>query len=201
MDPLGDPLTTRLIQTGWEFTMEPYPSGQFALIDDPDRQIGNGSVWTRTWTRSDGPEPFLTPGKHRKRKRRYHTTRPAGSIESGTELIGSEDGSNSVHNSLYNKTIWDTRCHWMQCSPWWESIYPRVCRVYTPRDSIHLRCPCVSIPPLSLRSLPRWAVVVVGNWFSCHTDKAVKSFHSTMISMSSTLSAITSGMTKAGTNN
>jgi hypothetical protein len=60
MDPLGDPLTTRPILTGWEFTMEPYPSGQFGFIDDPDRQFGNGSVWTRTRTRSDGPEPLLT---------------------------------------------------------------------------------------------------------------------------------------------
>jgi hypothetical protein len=40
--------------------MEPYPSGQFGFIDDPDRQFGNGSVWTRTRTRSDGPEPLLT---------------------------------------------------------------------------------------------------------------------------------------------
>jgi len=40
--------------------MEPYPSGQFGLIDDPDRQFGNGSVWTWTWTGSDGPEPLLT---------------------------------------------------------------------------------------------------------------------------------------------
>jgi hypothetical protein len=60
MDPLCDPLTTRPIQMGWEFTMEPYPSGQFGFIDDPDRQFGNGSVWTRTRTRSDGPEPLLT---------------------------------------------------------------------------------------------------------------------------------------------
>ena len=60
MDPLCDPLTTRPIQTGWEFTMELYPSGQFGFIDDPDRQFGNGSVWTRTPTRSDGPEPLLT---------------------------------------------------------------------------------------------------------------------------------------------
>jgi hypothetical protein len=60
MDPLCDPLTTRPIQTGWEFTMEPYPSGQFGFIDDPDCQFGNGSVWTRTRTRSDGPEPLLT---------------------------------------------------------------------------------------------------------------------------------------------
>jgi len=40
--------------------MEPYPSGQFGFIDDPERQFGNGSVWTRTRTRSDGPEPLLT---------------------------------------------------------------------------------------------------------------------------------------------
>jgi hypothetical protein len=39
--------------------MEPYPSGKFGFIDDPDRQFGNGSVWTRTPTESDGPEPLL----------------------------------------------------------------------------------------------------------------------------------------------
>jgi len=60
MDPLGDQLTTGPIQTGWEFTIEPYPSRQFGFIDDPDRQFGNGSVWTRTRTRSDSPEPLLT---------------------------------------------------------------------------------------------------------------------------------------------
>jgi hypothetical protein len=60
MDPLGYPLTTRPIQTGWEFTMEPYPNGQFGFIDNQDRQFGNGSVWTRTWTRSDGPELLIT---------------------------------------------------------------------------------------------------------------------------------------------
>jgi len=60
MDPLGEPLATRPFQTGWEFSMEPYPGGQFGFIDDPDCQFGNGSVWTRTRTRSDGPEPLLT---------------------------------------------------------------------------------------------------------------------------------------------
>jgi len=60
MDPLCDPLTTRPIQMRWEFTMELYPGGQFRFIDDPDRQFGNGTVWTRTRTRSDGPEPLLT---------------------------------------------------------------------------------------------------------------------------------------------
>jgi hypothetical protein len=60
MDPLGDPLTTCPIQECWEFTMKPYPGGQFGFIDDPDRQFGTSSVWPRTWTRSDGPEPLLT---------------------------------------------------------------------------------------------------------------------------------------------
>jgi hypothetical protein len=60
MDPLCDPLTTHPIQTGWEFTMELYPSGQFGFIDDSEGQFGNGSVWTRTQTRSDGPEPLQT---------------------------------------------------------------------------------------------------------------------------------------------
>jgi hypothetical protein len=60
MDRLGDLLTTRPIQTGWEFTMELYLSEQFWFIDDPERQLGNGSVWTRTrtWTRSDSLEPI-----------------------------------------------------------------------------------------------------------------------------------------------
>jgi hypothetical protein len=60
MDPLSDPLTTRPIQTGWELTMEPYPSGQFGFIDNLDCQLGNDSVWTRTWTRSYCPELLLT---------------------------------------------------------------------------------------------------------------------------------------------
>jgi len=55
MDQLGDPLTTHLIQTGWELTLEPYPSQQFWFTDDPDRHLGNSSVWTRTQTQSDGP--------------------------------------------------------------------------------------------------------------------------------------------------
>jgi len=59
MDLLGGPLTTRLIQTGCKFTIEPYPSGWFGCIHDLDRQFGNGSVWTLTWTQSDGPELLL----------------------------------------------------------------------------------------------------------------------------------------------
>jgi len=41
--------------------MEPYLNRQFGFIDDPDRRSGCGSVPTRTWTRSDGPDPLLTP--------------------------------------------------------------------------------------------------------------------------------------------
>jgi len=60
MDPLCDPLTASPVQTGGEFNMEPYLSGQFGFMDDPDRQFGNISVWTLTLTRSDSPEPLLT---------------------------------------------------------------------------------------------------------------------------------------------
>jgi len=58
MDPLGYLLTTHPIQTREEFTLEPYPSGQFGCIDNPDRQFGEGSVEARTRTRSDCPEPL-----------------------------------------------------------------------------------------------------------------------------------------------
>ena len=47
--------------------MKPNPSGQFRLIDNPDRQFGNSSVSTWTWTRSDGLERLLTltePSQH-----------------------------------------------------------------------------------------------------------------------------------------
>jgi hypothetical protein len=40
--------------------MEPYPTGQFGLIDDPDCQFDKGSVWTQTLTRCDSPELLLT---------------------------------------------------------------------------------------------------------------------------------------------
>jgi hypothetical protein len=50
MDLLGDPLTTLPILTDWEFTIEPYQSWPFWLIDNGDSQRGNGSVWTITWT-------------------------------------------------------------------------------------------------------------------------------------------------------
>jgi len=60
MDPLGNLLATRPIQTGWELTIELYPSWQFEFIDKLDRQFRNGSGWTLTWTRNDSLEPLLT---------------------------------------------------------------------------------------------------------------------------------------------
>jgi len=48
------------IQTGWVFTMETYPSGQFWFIDDQDCLCGIGLVRTRILTRRDDPQPLLT---------------------------------------------------------------------------------------------------------------------------------------------
>jgi len=61
-DLLGDPLTTRSIQTGWVVTMEPNLSGQSGFIDNPDRHFSTGSVWTGTRTVSDGPHLLLPLG-------------------------------------------------------------------------------------------------------------------------------------------
>jgi len=36
MDLLGNLLTTRPIQSGWEFTIEPYPSWLSSFIDNQD---------------------------------------------------------------------------------------------------------------------------------------------------------------------
>jgi hypothetical protein len=63
MDPLSDPLITRPIQMVWKFTFEPYPSWEFGLINNPDCQFDNSSVWTRTRIWSDGPELSLTQAK------------------------------------------------------------------------------------------------------------------------------------------
>jgi len=60
MDQKGNPLTTCPIQMGWEFTLKLYPRWRFRYIGDPDNQFGNGSVWTQTRTRSDGPETLWT---------------------------------------------------------------------------------------------------------------------------------------------
>jgi len=60
MDPLGDLLMTRPIQTGWELSIEPCLSWRFGCIDDPDHQVHNSSVWTQTRTQSDCQEPLPT---------------------------------------------------------------------------------------------------------------------------------------------
>jgi hypothetical protein len=60
MDPLGDPLATRPMRMGWEFTIEQYPDWWFGFIDITGRQFVNSSILTRTQTRHDGPELLLT---------------------------------------------------------------------------------------------------------------------------------------------
>jgi len=60
LDPLCDLLTSSPIQMGWEICIEPDPNRRFGCVDNPDRQFGNGSVLTRTRTRSDVPEPLQT---------------------------------------------------------------------------------------------------------------------------------------------
>jgi hypothetical protein len=64
MDPLGDQLTTRTIQMSWVFTMKWYLSGQLRMIDNPDRNVVNGSDWSESWTQSVSPEPLLTLSHH-----------------------------------------------------------------------------------------------------------------------------------------
>jgi len=60
MDPLGDTLITHQIQTVCEISIKPYPNWQFWCIANLDPELGNGLVWTRTQTRSDGPESLLS---------------------------------------------------------------------------------------------------------------------------------------------
>jgi len=49
------------------------PDGQFGYTDNPDRQFGNGSVWTRTRTRSDGLEPLLTLFTYKQKRPQFHS--------------------------------------------------------------------------------------------------------------------------------
>jgi len=60
MDPLGDQLTTRPIQKGWEISIVPRLNLQFRFINNPARQSVKGSVLTPNRTRSDSPEPLLS---------------------------------------------------------------------------------------------------------------------------------------------
>jgi hypothetical protein len=60
MDPLGDPLTARQIQTGWEICIKPCKSWWFQCLHNPDRQSVNTLVPTWTNTSHYRPEPSLT---------------------------------------------------------------------------------------------------------------------------------------------
>jgi len=60
MDPPDNPLSTRQIQTGSDFFVEPYPNGQFGSIHNLVRQFSAGSGPTQTQTRNGGPELLLT---------------------------------------------------------------------------------------------------------------------------------------------
>jgi len=59
MDPLGNPLTTRPIHTGWEISMKSCPNWRLRFIDNPDSQFVDGSILTWTLTQSDIPEMLI----------------------------------------------------------------------------------------------------------------------------------------------
>jgi len=63
MDPVGDLVTTRPLQTGGEIAIEPHPKWWFRFIDSQDRHFSNGAVPFRTRTLTDGPELLPTPVK------------------------------------------------------------------------------------------------------------------------------------------
>jgi len=136
MDPLGDPLTTRLIQTGWEFTMEPYPSGQFWFIDDPDHLFGNSSVWTRTRTRSDGPELLLTLALEHPCTVRSHMTKIYVSCQklhcacysSVCQPILTSYCSPFAHNiSLTKSLVQDTSRGWWNIDAFYPTFFSLPC--------------------------------------------------------------------------
>jgi len=60
MDPVDNPLSTRPVQKGREFCIEPYTNGRFGFIENLRRQFGACSFPTQTRTRSHGPEPVVT---------------------------------------------------------------------------------------------------------------------------------------------
>jgi hypothetical protein len=60
MDRLGNLLTTREIQMGWESIIESYPNWWFGFIHNPDGHFVKGSVPTQTQNSSDGQELLLT---------------------------------------------------------------------------------------------------------------------------------------------
>jgi len=58
MDPLGNLLTIRPIQTGWEISIALCPNWHFGCIDNLDRRFINSLVPTQTRTQSDGWNPL-----------------------------------------------------------------------------------------------------------------------------------------------
>jgi len=60
IDLLDYMLTTSPIQMGWETSLAPYQNCQFGYINYPKQKLGNSRVPTRTWNRSDSPNPLLT---------------------------------------------------------------------------------------------------------------------------------------------
>ena len=60
-NPLDNLLTTRSILPVWEIAFEPYQNWQVGCNDHLDRAFGDISVLSRTWARSGGTEPLLTP--------------------------------------------------------------------------------------------------------------------------------------------
>jgi len=137
IDPLGDPLTTCPIQTGWEICIEPYPNWEFGWVANPDHQFGNGSVLTRTRTRSDGLEPLLTLAPLYSMP--VHSTSHSADFSAGTHSYSlcpvqicwwmagshyaiSEWISRSIFRILYDKFYFGKPLH-SSVTPWWAVSY------------------------------------------------------------------------------
>jgi len=93
VDLLGDPVTILPNQTGWEFTIEPYPGWRSSLIEKPDLQYRNGSVLTQTHTRSDSLEqvPTLAPATSPFNYRTYKTKKRWRSVDAHFNILSSQD--------------------------------------------------------------------------------------------------------------
>ena len=105
-------------------------------------------------TRIHGKERFwLEEGRMSVRiydtTRLWGSTQLRGSSKCRAEHVESKAAKDGVYNSLYDKMIWDEIQDAMQCKLPWESIYPGVFPIYTPRRSVHLSNPCISVHPES----------------------------------------------------
>jgi len=61
LGPLGELLTTSPIQMDWEMSIEPYWNWSFRSFDNSDYKLANSSLLTRTRTKTDRSQLFLTP--------------------------------------------------------------------------------------------------------------------------------------------